>query len=556
MTHYAILRRDRTTTDEAGVFQVIENNAGPETSYTDSTVAPESSYVYRVKAVSPTGVSRWSGYANADTPAAPEPTATPTPEPTPTATPEAEEPEAAEVTAEADATGDDPPANPGRPTAEVRHDSVTLRWEGSTDGSVTHYAILRRDRTTTDEGGVFQVIENDAGPETSYTDSTVAAESSYVYRVKAVSPTGVSRWSGYVSTDTPAAPDPASLAPSGLSAFATHDSGVLLNWYAPEEDAGSVTGYEVLHAQGEAELTTLAADTGSAGTSYTDATATEPGETYAYRVRALRGEEKSQASNRTAAVIPTQTLTFIHVDGEPPTAAEGTANNPATGKPTISGIIAVGQTLSAGTSGIMDDDGIPVDAFSYQWLRVDSDTEAAIGGATTSSYMLASDDTGKQVKVRVTFTDSANFPESLTSDATPTVVAPSPIDGDFALFGMTSTPRDLCGTAATIWVSTQVSGNYPGDKLFAYDRATGARHPDLDFNTLHGAGNNGPVGIWCDGEIMFVVDSEDKQVYAYEMEDDPGTPDVNEFAAHDSAKGSSAVFLSAPRGIWGNADTI
>ena len=390
------------------------------------------------------------------------------------------------VTTTAAASGDSPPDPPTDLETDAEHDSVTLTWVESPDESVTHYAVLRRNRGS-DPVGVFQVIESDAGPETSYTDSTVAAESRYSYRVKAVSPTGVSRWSGYVNADTPAKPDPASLAPSGLSAVGTHDSGVLLNWDAPEEDAGAVTGYEVLRAQGEADLTTLAGDTGSAGTSYTDATATEPGETYAYRVRALRGGEKSQASNRTAVVIPKITR-----KGDPPTAEpQGAANNPATGKPTISGIIAVGQTLSAGTSGIMDDAGIPADAFSYQWLRVDSDTEAAIGGATTSSYMLASDDTGKQVKVRVTFTDSANFPESLTSDATPTVVAPSPIDGDFVLVGMPSTPRDLCGTAATIWVSTRQIDHGSGDKLFAYDRATGARHPDLDFNTLHGAGNIG-----------------------------------------------------------------
>ena len=69
-----------------------------------------------------------------------------------------------------------------------------------------------------------------------------------------------------------------------------------LSWDAPAEDAGSVTGYEVLRAQGEAKLTTLVADTQSTATNYTDATATEPGETYAYRVIALRDGEKSQQS--------------------------------------------------------------------------------------------------------------------------------------------------------------------------------------------------------------------------------------------------------------------
>ena len=53
---------------------MIESNAGPETSYTDSSVSASSTYIYRVKSVSPTGVSQWSGYVNAGS-------ATPTPRP-------------------------------------------------------------------------------------------------------------------------------------------------------------------------------------------------------------------------------------------------------------------------------------------------------------------------------------------------------------------------------------------------------------------------------------------------------------------------------------------
>ena len=67
---------------------MIEQNAGAGTSYTDGSVSASGSYVYRVKAVSPTGVSRWSSYVKAETPAAPPPTATPTPTPGPDSTPE------------------------------------------------------------------------------------------------------------------------------------------------------------------------------------------------------------------------------------------------------------------------------------------------------------------------------------------------------------------------------------------------------------------------------------------------------------------------------------
>ena len=49
-------------------------------------------------------------------------------------------------------------------------------------------------------------------------------------------------------------------------------------------------------------MATLAADTASTTTAYTDAIATGEGETYAYRVKAIRGQARSQGSNRVALV--------------------------------------------------------------------------------------------------------------------------------------------------------------------------------------------------------------------------------------------------------------
>ena len=112
-----------------------------------------------------------------------------------------------EVTATAAATGTNPPAKPTDLEASSEHDEVTLTWTASTDQTVTHYAILRRNPDI-DASQVFHVIESNAGPETSHADGSVSASSTYIYRVKSVSPTGVSQWSGYVKVDTPATPDP------------------------------------------------------------------------------------------------------------------------------------------------------------------------------------------------------------------------------------------------------------------------------------------------------------------------------------------------------------
>ena len=112
-----------------------------------------------------------------------------------------------EVTPNRDATGTNPPAKPTNLQVSEEHDSVTLTWTASTDQTVTHYAILRRNPDV-DASQVFHVIESNAGPGTSYTDHSVSASTTYIYRVKSVSPTGISQWSGYVKAETPAAPTP------------------------------------------------------------------------------------------------------------------------------------------------------------------------------------------------------------------------------------------------------------------------------------------------------------------------------------------------------------
>ena len=258
----------------------------------------------------------------------------------------------------------------------LNHDSVSLTWTASTDQTVTHYAVLRRDRDKAD-AGVFKVIDGNAGSATSYTDRSVSPEDSYVYRVKAVSPTGVSQWSSYARADIPA--DPEDLAPSGLSAkFVSGDDGVIegvaLAWNAPAADAESVTGYEILRAVGDGDLATLAADTGSAGTTYADDTATKAGESYAYRVKALRGEEASQPSERAVAIIPKVTALPV----EPPIAEE---QNTAlwTGTLTVRSLDAIANGCSNESTGNecsthLDPNDFSYNSVYYQIISVQSST--------------------------------------------------------------------------------------------------------------------------------------------------------------------------------------
>ena len=107
---------------------------------------------------------------------------------------------------------------------------------------------------------------------------------------------------------------------------------------------------------------------------------------------------------------------------------------PATGQPTISGGGQVGKTLTAATDDIEDLDGLPTTpTFTYQWVRVDGLTDTDIPGATSETYTLTASDLGKQIKVKVSVTDSRGHAEGpLTSDAYPrngtvtVVVVPGP----------------------------------------------------------------------------------------------------------------------------------
>ena len=100
-------------------------------------------------------------------------------------------------------------------------------------------------------------------------------------------------------------------------------------------------------------------------------------------------------------------------------------NSPATGAPSISGTVQVGETLTVDITGLADADGLTSATFSYQWIRHDGDDDTDIGGETSSTYTLGTEDEGKTLKVRVSFTDDADNAETLTSAATATVAAKS-----------------------------------------------------------------------------------------------------------------------------------
>ena len=208
-----------------------------------------------------------------------------------------------------------------------------------------------------------------------------------------------------VPTDPPAKP-------RNLTGTANSDGTVTLRWDAPDDD--SVTGYQILRrrpTEGERTLLAHVNDTGSTATEYTDNDVT-PDVLHAYRVKAINAVGLSRRSE------------FVNVTPTQP--AEPAQNAPATGTPTISGNAQVGETLTAGTPGISDTDGLTNVSYSYQWIRNDGSTDTDIQHATGSSYTLVEADEGQTIKVKISFADDADNRETLTSTATAAVAAPEP----------------------------------------------------------------------------------------------------------------------------------
>ena len=123
------------------------------------------------------------------------------------------------------------------------------------------------------------------------------------------------------------------------------------------------------------------------------------------------------------------------------------SNTPATGAPTITGTVRVGETLTANTTDISDSDGLTNATFTYQWLADDAD----ITDATGSTYALVAADEGKTVKVRITFTDDAGNDESLTSAPTATVTASNtPATGEPTITGTAQVGETLTANTTGI----------------------------------------------------------------------------------------------------------
>ena len=177
-----------------------------------------------------------------------------------------------------------PPSTPsGVTVSSTTSSSVSLSWTASTDDvGVTGYRVYRGSTLVGSPSS------------TSFTDTGLAASTTYSYTVKAVDAAGnVSAASSAVSATTGGGSDttPPS-APSGVTVSSTTSTTVALSWTASTDNVG-VTGYNV-YRDGTlvgSSTTTSFADTGLS-----------PSTTYSYAVTALdaAGNESTASADVSA----------------------------------------------------------------------------------------------------------------------------------------------------------------------------------------------------------------------------------------------------------------
>jgi chitodextrinase len=162
---------------------------------------------------------------------------------------------------------------------------INLSWTAATDNiAVTGYRV---ERCQTIGCTTFAQIATPSG--TTFSDTGLAAATSYSYRVKAVDAAGnVSVAYSNVAAATTVADTTPPTDPTGLTATAAGSNQINLTWTASTDNGGSsLAGYEVERCQG-AGCTNFVLIASISTNSYTDAGLTA-NTTYSYRIRAVDG---------------------------------------------------------------------------------------------------------------------------------------------------------------------------------------------------------------------------------------------------------------------------
>ncbi len=175
-----------------------------------------------------------------------------------------------------------PPERTGTPAVTpLSQTSLGLAWTAPASNPAILYYQIEREIGL---GGGFIVIANTTNTTPSYTDSGLAPNTVYDYRISAVNASGTGTASDPGAGTTLSVPL-APAAPGNLKATITSGSQVQLTWTAPANTG--ISGYRIERELGMGGgFDVLVANTSSTATTYTDGNLA-PGGIYGYRVTAF-----------------------------------------------------------------------------------------------------------------------------------------------------------------------------------------------------------------------------------------------------------------------------
>lgn len=318
-----------------------------------------------------------------------------------------------------------PPDQPiGLSSSANASGNVDLSWTAPANTGtdpLSDYTIQYSQSSTFASG--VTTWNHSASTQTSATISGLTAGATYYFRVAAVS----TMTGAYSSTSTLTLPRLPS-APQSLTVTPT-DQTIDLSWTAPSDNGGStITGYKVEY-KASSSGTWITASSNVVGTSY-QLTSLTNGTNYDVRVSATNGFWGTLATSNANMPFGAVANTSI---------------------PTVGGANAAGEVL-IGADGSWDTNGAAVTSTTYQWQSRSnpSDSWANISGATSSTYVLTSNDVGKYLRLQVSKTNGANSNAYVSASSSTTSVIQT---------GLASTPGSLSAVYGN--QSAQVSWTIP-----------------------------------------------------------------------------------------------
>jgi hypothetical protein len=189
--------------------------------------------------------------------------------------------------------GGPPPPPPDTPPSNLIVqtsvcDQIVLTWRDNSDNE-NGFKIER-----SLDGSTFNQIDTVGQDVISYSDTTVAENTTYHYQVRAYNTGGDSGYSGPAISTTPFCPAGPPAAPTGLTAKVRGKNKIALNWQDNSNNEGGFIVYRGLSNEPDSIIATVGADT----TSYVDS-GLAPKTIYYYKVCAFNtyGENCSSPVN-------------------------------------------------------------------------------------------------------------------------------------------------------------------------------------------------------------------------------------------------------------------